>query len=111
MKFNFSEIFDLIDIDESQDELIYSLDGLNAMKQLKLKHNTDLETLISEIYKDRLKGEGAHDFMEQSTFLAEMYKAIGLYHQAHSIYKKLLEASPKNKKFKKALEEIKLSMN
>ena len=75
------------------------------------EYSEKIKDVVQEIYRERLKGEDASEFVAQSTFLADAYRANGLFHEAESIYKKLLDASPKNKKFRKALEDIKLSMN
>ncbi|OGQ26016.1 MAG: hypothetical protein A3I75_01165 [Deltaproteobacteria bacterium RIFCSPLOWO2_02_FULL_50_16] len=107
MKLDILDIFDLTEVDEPQTDLIYRIGRKHEMKSV----DTQLDNTLQEIYRDRLSGEGAEDFVAQSTFLAEAYKTNGLYHEAADIYRKLLVANPKNKKFRQALEEITISLN
>jgi hypothetical protein len=111
MKFDLSDLFNLSQVDDSKIDLIYSLTGIKAMKQKGILENTELEATIQEIYKDRLTGESAKDFLEQTTFLAKLYKETGLYNQAASIYRKLAAAHPDNNQFLQELETIKTSLN
>lgn len=107
MKLDILDIFDLTEVDEPQTDLIYRIGRKHEMKSV----DTQLNNTLQEIYRDRLSGEGAEDFVTQSTFLAEAYKIHGLYHEAADIYRKLLAVHPKDKKFRQALEEITISLN
>ena len=111
MKLDLLKLFQSQEVDDKNFDLICAVVGTKGLIMDKIADKAHLEKILTEIYQERLADEEAPDFVEQTLFIAELYKAGGLYNQAASIYAKLAAFHPENEEYRDAITALHRSLN